>query len=126
MLEILPMECSECGALCPTNQQEGNFIDYGWSFNHLALGHYGGFTDCVPDSGDDWDDPKYTVHICHDCCHKLIKALPNIFRKALGNMGCHPGDIRNPSCCEYAWAFDGSGFNYRGSADGSWTLVGKD
>lgn len=126
MLETLPKECSECGTHYPSHQQEGRFIDYGWSFNYLTLGHYGGFTDCVPDRGDDWDDEKYIVHLCHDCCLKLIRALPSVFRKALGDLGCHPGNVGQPACCEYAWTTDNSGFHYRGSADGSWTLVGKD
>ncbi len=126
MLESIPKSCSECGASQPTSQQEGSLIDYGWSFNQLALGHYGGFTDCIPDGNDEWDDPKYIVHLCHDCCIKMIRALPRVFEKALGDMGCHPGDVRNKSCCEYAWTMDASGFSYRGNADGGWTLVATD
>jgi hypothetical protein len=126
MLETLPKECSECGTLCPTTQQQGNFIDYGWTFNYLALGYYGGFTDCVPDGSDDWDDEKYIVHLCHNCCLKLIRALPGVFQEALGSMGCHPGNVKEPSCCEYAWTTDTSGFSYRGDGEGGWILYRLD
>lgn len=126
MIELNPKKCSECENFYPTNQQDGKLIDYGWTFNHLALGYYGGFTDSVPDDLYDWDDDKYNVYLCHDCCIKIIQALPKTFEKALGAMGCHPGNVGEPSCCKYSWTTDTSGFSYRGDGEGGWVLYRLD
>ena len=115
--------CSECGATHSASQQSGNYLDYGWSFNFLSLGHYGGFTDCIPDTDKTEDD--YVIHLCHDCCLKMIEALPNSFKAHLGNLGCHPGDLEKESCCQYAWTWDKANpkNSYRGDEHGGWYLV---
>ena len=119
--------CSECGAANNASQQHGSYIDYGWSFNALQLGHYGGFTDNWPGRYTEPDDPRYLIHLCHDCCLKMIEALPNAFREHLGTLGCHPGDLEKPSCCQYAWTFDitDRSKSYRGDGLGGWTLVSE-
>lgn len=112
------LSCTNCGLEAPTTQQQGNFLDNGWSLNWLALGHYGGFTDCVPDSGDEWDAPKYIFHLCHDCCLTMVRALPAL-AKLIGaghpnmNTGnplstAHFDGIDLPPCCEHAWTFSTS------------------
>lgn len=115
--------CSECGQARGAGQQFGNFIDYGWSINFIMLGHYGGFTDCIPDP--DMTEDDYMIHLCHDCCLKMIEALPNAFGKHLGDLGCHPGDLEKPSCCQYAWTWDKNNrkHHYRGDGAGGWTFV---
>lgn len=104
-------------------QQFGNYIDDGWSIDFLSLGHYGGFTDCIPDP--DKTDTEYLMHFCHDCCLKMVATFPNAFGKHLGNLGCHPGDLEKPSCCEYAWTWDKNNtkLHYQGDGAGGWVLV---
>lgn len=111
--------CDMCGVTHDASQQSGNFIDYGWSINWLALGHYGGFTDCIPnqelgevDSIGDYDPSPYMVHMCHDCCVKLIATFPALVKVA-GIRGGHPNmnehdssnGIATPPCCPYAWTW---------------------
>jgi hypothetical protein len=70
--------CDNCGIEAPDSQQQGSYIDYGWSLNWLALGHYGGFTDCLPEGDYEFDSPRYLAHLCHDCCIKLLNVLPGL------------------------------------------------
>jgi hypothetical protein len=124
--------CINCGAPSPTSQQEGLFVDNGWSLNVLGLGHYGGFTDCLPDAQDD-DLNDYLVHLCHDCCIKMLDALPGLARRIFPTGGGgHPnigdsmvGDDGTSvaPCCSYAWTWKKHGkrqVTYFGKADGSW------
>jgi len=111
--------CDLCGVAQDSDPQEGNYIDYGWSFDWLSLGHYGGFTDCIPDrdlgsvdSIAEYDSSPYMVHMCHDCCVKLLDTFPALAKIARVNGG-HPNrnehdsddGIATPPCCPYAWTW---------------------
>lgn len=123
------LNCTNCGTPSPTTQQSGMFIDDGISINTLSLGHYGGFTDCIPDStrGEvhsftDYDPSPYTAHLCHDCAVILFNSLPGLakFARVRGGHGnitggwCFSGGklshIDNGTlvkpCCQYAWTWD--------------------
>lgn len=119
--------CTNCGTECPASQQSGNYIDYGWSFNAADLGHYGGFTDCI--SND--DRSKTDVHLCHDCCVRLIEVLPGL--AAVVKPGGHPNiewsssDTEDgteiPPCCKYAWTWKreaGEWVDYLVNESGAW------
>jgi len=112
-------KCDLCGEEQEAGQQQGQFIDYGWSFNWLSFGHYGGFTDCIPDMnlGDvdsigEYDPSPYMVHACHDCCVKLLELFPRLAEIA-GVRGGHPNKNEHDSedgtavlpCCPYAWTW---------------------
>jgi hypothetical protein len=131
--------CDNCASPAPTTQQDGDFIDYGWSIDWLSLGHYGGFTDCLPDSQDD-EPNRYIAHLCHDCCLKMLDAMPGlaalIFPQGGGghpNMNEHDSDngTATPPCCPYAWTWnktvspDGEPVyeTYFGTADGGWKKI---
>lgn len=121
------MKCSNCGAEAPTTQQEGRYIDWGWSLSHNFLGHYGGFSDNFPSEG-------LLSHICHDCCVVMMRALPGLAKSLFpAGGGGHPSvsnetGILTPSCCEYAWTWDkeercgecGDHVLYFGAPDGGW------
>ncbi len=109
-------------------------MDSGWSLNILGLGHYGGFTDCLPEAqrnDEDWGD--YLVHLCHDCCVKMLEALPglahHIFPTGGGghpnvgdNLESNDGTSLTP-CCTYAWTWKKHGnrqVTYFANADGGW------
>lgn len=122
-------KCDLCEETQDSSQQEGQYIDYGWSFNWLSLGHYGGFTDPMPDSTDgnaekldDYNAMPYMVHVCHDCCVKLLDTFPALAKIARVNGG-HPNrnehdpdnGITVTPCCPYAWTWvrDNSVTDYR-------------
>lgn len=129
--------CTNCGIEKPATQQFGNFIDDGWSLNYLSLGHYGGFTDCIPDPNKgevdslaDYDPDPYMVHLCHDCCVRMLKALPGL-AKLIGPGGHSNGfDSSNtddgteiPPCCNHAWTWkkeDGEWKTYLVNENGDW------
>lgn len=55
---------------------------------------------------DDMEGKRHShVSLCHDCCVKLARLFPRIFRPG----GYHSinyrqlKDTNNRSCCEYAW-----------------------
>jgi hypothetical protein len=123
------LNCTNCGTPSPTTQQQGNFIDDGISINTLSLGHYGGFTDCIPDQSrgevysiGEYDSNPYLAHLCHDCTVIMFNALPGLakFAGVHGGHGnitggwCFSGGelshIENgtlvPPCCPYAWTWD--------------------
>lgn len=105
----LTIECDGCGenAYVPNYKNEdkekaitaGEFqqIDNGWCLDFT--GGYGMFTD---DMGGK-EHPH--VSMCHDCCVKLARLFPRIFRPG----GYHSIDYRQlkdtdgASCCEFAW-----------------------
>lgn len=125
--EAAPLKpCTNCKVEWPTSQQQGNYIDDGISINTLDLGHYGGFTDCIPDpskgevySISEYDPKPYMAHLCHDCCVILFNALPGLaeFAEVRGGHGNltngwsfggsdkEPGSSI-PPCCPYAWTWD--------------------
>jgi len=102
--------CDACGSTESARQQSGNFIDDGWSFNWVDLGHYGGFTDPFLDSPA--DSQAQMIHICHDCCVKLLAFFPALAEKTRARGG-HPNrnehdpdnGIATPPCCPYAWTW---------------------
>lgn len=113
MMEI--KSCDLCGSVQEASQQSGNFIDYGWSFNWLSLGHYGGFTDCIPHQSPDGEKEStasYMVHMCHDCCVKMLDTFPALAQLSRA-YGGHPNKnehdsnngIATPPCCKYAWTW---------------------
>lgn len=119
--------CTNCGVNNATSQQSGNYIDYGWSFDAINLGYYGGFTDCLPSE----DRSSGTVHLCHDCCVRLIEALPGL--AAVVEPGGHPNiewsssDTEDgteiPPCCKYAWTWKreaGEWVTYLVNESGAW------
>lgn len=122
--------CTNCGAAAPTSQQQGNFIDYGWSLNNCSLGHYGGFSDNFPCDERNLSTDKQYAHLCHDCCVKMLEALPGLAKYLFPNGGGHPNingsGIDVPSCCEYAWTWSGAcedcadSITYFGAPDGGW------
>lgn len=107
--------CDNCATPAPTTQQQGHYIDYGWSFNWLHFGHYGGFTDCLPDKDEDSDSGRYFAHLCHDCCVKMLEALPGLAALVFPEGGGgHPNinekgnaddGTQTPPCCRYAWTW---------------------
>lgn len=118
-------QCTNCGIDFPAEQQQGNFIDDGWSFNYCDLGHYGGFTDCIPDAGKD-----YKVHLCHDCCVRMLDALPGL-AKLIGPGGHSNGfdssktddGTEIPPCCMHSWTWKkehGEWKTYLVSESGDW------
>ena len=133
--------CDNCGIEAPDSQQQGSYIDYGWSLNWLALGHYGGFTDCLPEGDYEFDSPRYLAHLCHDCCIKLLNVLPGlaklIFPQEGGghpNMNDHDSEdgTLTPPCCQWAWTWKrspagtpnaGQYETYFGTADGGWKKI---
>lgn len=102
--------CDACNAAAPATQQSGNFIDYGWSFHWPDMGHYGGFTDHFLDTPE--DVAASMVHLCHDCCVKMLAMFPALVNK-MGVRGGHPNmnehdsdnGIATPPCCPYAWTW---------------------
>lgn len=104
------IKCDACGSIEPAAQQDGNYIDYGWSFNWVDLGHYGGFTDPFVDSPA--DAKSQMVHMCHDCSVKLLALFPALVDKVHARGG-HPNKnehdsdngIATPPCCPYAWTW---------------------
>lgn len=117
--------CTNCRVEMPASQQFGNYIDNGWSFNYNSLGHYGGFTDCIPDDGID-----YRVHLCHDCCVRMLEALPGL-AKIVGPGGHSNGFDSSASddgteiapCCKHAWTWkkeDGEWKTYLVNESGAW------
>lgn len=117
MSDTAGIVCSECGKAKAATQQ--NVLpDGGLVFHPREWGYYGGFTDNEP-----WVPmkPEEEVVLCHDCSLRLVRLFPSIAR-ALGEGGHHPGDLKEPACCEYAWTFDSSKFVYRGQRDGSWKM----
>jgi hypothetical protein len=132
MNEMKELPCVNCGSLAATSHQEGLFMDSGWSLNILGLGHYGGFTDCLPDAHDD-DMSDYLVHLCHDCCVKMLEALPGLAQRIFPTGGGgHPnvGDNLESNdgtslmpCCTYAWTWkkhENRQVTYFANADGGW------
>ena len=120
--------CTNCGVAAPTTQQQGHYIDYGWSLGHDTLGHYGGFSDNFPSDGK-------LAHLCHDCCVKMLEALPGLAKFLFSEYGGHPNaqedrGIETPSCCEYAWTWDekrcdcGGVVVYHGAPNGGWRRQG--
>lgn len=107
-------------------------MDSGWSLNVLGLGHYGGFTDCLPDAHDD-DMSDYLVHLCHDCCIKMLEVLPGLAHRIFptgggghpnvgGNLESNDGTSLRP-CCTYAWTWkkhENRQVTYFANADGGW------
>jgi len=105
--------CDLCGVEQDAHSQAGNFIDYGWSFNWLHLGHYGGFTDNFPPSPNKgYDSARHTVHMCHDCITKMLQLFPRLSEIAKLRGG-HPNrnkddgqnGIAVPPCCQYCWTW---------------------
>ena len=120
----MTLACTNCGVAAPTSQQQGNFIDYGWSLGNCSLGHYGGFSDNFPCDEEE-------AHLCHDCCLKMLEALPGLAKHLFPNGGGHPNmngsGIEVPSCCEYAWTWGdkcekncGNSDTYFGAPNGAW------
>lgn len=104
------IECSACGQEQPATQQDGNFIDYGWSFNWVDAGYYGGFTDPFVDAPSNVSEQL--IHLCHQCCVKLLELFPALVekmqcRRGHPNMNEHDSDngIATPPCCPYAWTW---------------------
>lgn len=132
------MNCTNCGLEAPTSQQPDKLLDDGWSFNWLALGHYGGFTDCLPERDKNPNHDDYIAHLCHDCCVTLLLALPGlagvIFPEGGGghpNVNEHDSEdgTLTPPCCQWAWtwkrrpAADKNGEKYDtyfGTKEGGW------
>lgn len=123
--------CDNCGSEAPASQQSGHYIDDGWSLNYLSLGHYGGFTDCIPDPDTHYDDDRYYSHLCHDCCVVMMRAMPGLARQIFSSGAGHPNrresheprGTATPSCCEWAWTWntvDGKEITYFGTPDGGW------
>jgi hypothetical protein len=113
--EQLLKQCNGCGLMHDASCQGGNYIDYGWSFSYPDLGHYGGFTDnfdLVMDMRDSDSPGAFMVHLCHDCCVKMLDALPFLATNFRVN-GCNPNKndhdsdrgILTPPCCPYAWTW---------------------
>jgi hypothetical protein len=116
------LNCTNCGTPSPTTQQSGTFIDDGISINTLSLGHYGGFTDCIPDSNrgevyslGEYDSNPYLAHLCHDCTVIMFNALPGLanfaqVRGGHGNLNALHVDYIDGTtikpCCQYAWTWD--------------------
>lgn len=125
---MVKLTCNNCAVAAPASQQVGHYIDYGWSLSHDFLGHYGGFSDNFPSDGK-------LAHLCHDCCVKMMEALPGLAKYLFANYGGHPNakhddrGISVPSCCEYAWTWDGDCecggvIVYNGAPAGAWRRVG--
>lgn len=136
----MSLKCSACEIEQEASQQQGNYIDYGWSLNWVNLGHYGGFTDSYFDRPD--DPAGEIIHLCHDCCIKLLNLFPLLVDKidvkgGHPNMNEMPGldGIDVPPCCPYCWTFvkDESKpkgrqqyTSYRATADLKWEAVNRD
>ena len=123
-------QCTNCGINKTTSPDFGDFIDDGWSFNYLTLGHYGGFTDCIPDMNVEYNDYDYIVHLCHDCCVRMLEALPGL-AKLIGPGGHSNGfdssstddGTEIPPCCNHAWTWkkeDGWWKTYLVNENGDW------
>ena len=90
-------------------------VERGWCLD--LTGHYGGFT-------DDMEESRLRhVSLCHACCLKIARMLPNLFTEKNGN---HSMDYRllqennNSSCCEFAWGIDDHGCTVVGDGAGGW------
>lgn len=89
------------------------YLDGGWSFNWVTLGHYNGFTDSIIEASEsEQDETAFMVHMCHECCVKMLKTFPalqNIARVRGGhpNMNEHLASdgTKTPPCCPYAWTW---------------------
>lgn len=108
-MEKKTMACSFCSKedelMFP---EEMPYFDSGWTINFLSLGHYGGFTDPIPDLEDSVE--KWTMHMCHDCCVKMVETFPVLEEHVRGghpNRNEHDSDngIETPPCCPYAWTW---------------------
>ena len=85
--------CDECGEVFDDvfpNRKCGRSSS-GLDFPFRQLGYYGGFIDNVP--WEQWLDEE-DFHLCHDCCVKLLNALPNLFKKIqnLFPLGTHQAE----------------------------------
>jgi hypothetical protein len=130
-------QCTNCGIDKTTSPDFGDFIDDGWSFDYLAFGHYGGFTDCIPDPDEgevnslaEYDPSPYMAHLCHDCCVRMLEALPGL-AKLIGPGGHSNGfdssttddGTETPPCCNHAWTWkkeDGKWKTYLVNENGDW------
>jgi hypothetical protein len=87
------------------------YLDGGWSFNWVSLGHYSGFTDSIIDATGKSEE-EFMVHMCHDCCVKMLETFPALkeiarVRGGHPNMNEHDSmnGIETPPCCPYAWTW---------------------
>lgn len=113
--EKIFIKCDCCGVVHETSGHGGNFLDYGWSFSYPDLGHYGGFTDHFEELVD-MRDPEiarsFLIHMCHDCCVKLLELFP-LLADRMHVHGGHPNKNEHdatdanliPPCCPYSWTF---------------------
>lgn len=122
--------CANCGAESPV--VVGGGIDNGWCISAVWMGYYGGFTDiCGLESEEEYR--ALEANICHDCCHKLLDALPGLAKVLLPfGSGAHslpagaPKD--SPPCCRYCWTFKNEPCpnceyphtTYGGTDEGTW------
>lgn len=126
--------CTNCNIPQPAISQDGHFIDDGISMNTMTLGHYGGFTDCLPspDQQDVW------AHLCHDCAKLLFDTLPGLARFARihgghsnisWNSSETPDGTTMAPCCQYAWTWDMTDpkniIDYWATPDLQWTSSPK-
>jgi hypothetical protein len=103
--------CSLCKQPSPTIFQS-LFLDGGWSFNWVTLGHYSGFTDSIITTEEASNEEDFMVHMCHDCCVKMLDTFPalkEIARVRGGHPNMNDHDSQNgtatPPCCPYAWTW---------------------
>lgn len=117
MIKQQAVQCDNCGAINVAVQEGTPLIDGGWAFDVRSFGYYAGFTDSMFVEGEQ------LVVLCHDCCLKMVEALP-VMKKFV--RGGHPSLLNEgaPPCCPYAWKFEkneaGELETYLATEDGRW------
>lgn len=103
--------CDNCGESRPT--YGGGLIMNGWLIDWHEFGYYAGFHDNFPRDG-----ASKPINICHECCLKVIEALP-VLRRFMARGHSVSGDGA-PSCCEFAWTMgtDARGYEVVCDSDG--------
>ena len=96
MIKQQAVQCDNCGAIEMAVQENTPLIHCGWAFDVRSFGYYAGFTDSA------FTEQEQLVVLCHDCCVRMVEALP-VMKKFL--RGGHPSLLSDeaPPCCPYAW-----------------------
>lgn len=126
MNKRLTDECDSCGSdiriipapglsTDPEQTMSGyRQVENGWCLN--LTGGYAEFSDdCFVENS-----PLLYVVLCHDCCLKIARMLPNLFPPGAGTHSPHTENSSDESCCEFNWSIDAHGCTVVGDGKGGW------